>query len=132
MNYFPDTGKGIAALRVVNVNMKLMLFTNDAAEDPETELADLTEATFTGYSQKTLTDTQWTGPTIEGSRAVVLYDDEPQTWTNSGSSQTIYGAAILNEDADLLIWMDKFPSPVVVGTGLTIQYQPRMTTRNEE
>lgn len=136
MNYFPESGLkrllNQALGRIPNDEQPLLiLFTNNVTESAGLVPADLTEATFTGYAPVSLDPANWTSPVIDGVRAVSTYTALPQVWTNGGSSQTLYGAAILSEDETEIIWLEKFAAALVLSGGLTVGYLPRLTSKGE-
>jgi len=110
---------------------ELALFTNNPTFSQATVWADMTEATFTGYSRVTLTRATWTAATIISGRAVSTWDTVPVQWTCTGSPQTIYGAAILEPVSNKVRKAEKFASPVVQAVGGILQFLPRWTYTTE-
>jgi hypothetical protein len=85
---------------------------------PTSVLGDFTEATFTGYSAKTLTATQ-TGTTwsaFTGTPATSQYNAAtPQSWTNSGGSpQTILGYYYVGATSGSYYGGEAYATPQVI------------------
>jgi hypothetical protein len=96
----PDVGEVLALKRLTyqNVaNLTLKLFKTNVSPAESDTNATYTIADFTGYSDVTLTDTQsgstWAVPTTSSGTSSTTYAQ--QSWTLSGTSQTIYGYNIL-------------------------------------
>jgi hypothetical protein len=92
---------------------------------PASIVGDFTEATFTGYSSKTLTGTvsgtTWSTPT--GTPATSQYNSaSPQSWTATGSFQTILGYYYVGATSGTFYGAQSFASAVVQSSG-----QPGMT-----
>lgn len=106
----------------------LLMMWVDAAYSPApaSVYADLTEATFTGYSRRTLAHATWQAPTIvSGTYAQSLYDTTPLSWTNSGvTSETVYGYAVITPTASKILWLQKFDTPVLMVPGGTVVFTP--------
>jgi len=106
---------------------ELMLFINNATLTQATVFADLSEATFGGYSRVTLTRASWTSPTIIADKAVSTYTTTPTTWTVSSGSETVYGYAIITATSSVIRYVEKFASPVAVVAGGILGVLPRVT-----
>lgn len=105
----------------------LILFKNNATLTQASVYADLTLATFGGYSAVTLTRGSWVTPTIVSGVAVSTYTTTPQIWTVSSGSETIYGYAIVTASSPKIIYVEKFSSPVAVAAGGILGVLPRVT-----
>jgi hypothetical protein len=105
----------------------LVLFSNNLTPDQATVYADMTLASFGGYSPVTLGPTTWTSPTIVSGKAVSTYDVTPQTWTVSSGSGTIYGAAIVTPTSPIIIAIERFAYPIALTVGGVLGYLPRIT-----
>lgn len=106
---------------------ELILWTNDITPDQDTEYGDLTEATFTGYSSVTVTREDWTAAVIDSDVAVSTWGETPTTWTNTGSEQTVYGYAMVTATSPVIRLIERFASPVVMGTNGILGLLPRVT-----
>lgn len=115
------------------LNWVLILWANNLVPDADTELLDLVPASFSGYSDVELSRGGWTPPALVGDKSVVTYGTEPTIWYVTGSYQTIYGYAIYDPAAEVLLIVERFPSPVIL-TALTtrIGVLPRVTLATEE
>lgn len=106
---------------------ELILFVNDITPDQDTEYADLTEATFTGYSSVTVTRGDWTAAEIADDVAVSTWGTSATTWTNTGSEQTVYGYAMVTATSPVIRLIERFASPVVLATNGILGLLPRVT-----
>lgn len=103
---------------------QLMLFQNNLTPTQTTVFSDLVEATFSGYSRVTVTRATWTSPTIVADKAVSTWGTTGTTWTNAGSTQTIYGYALITASSPVIRVIERFASPVVMATGGIISVLP--------
>jgi hypothetical protein len=83
---------------------KLKLFSNNLVPTKTTVLGDLTEVTTAGYSDITLTGSNWTISNIDGDN-VAQY---PIQTFNITSSVNVYGYYITNYTGTDLIWVERF------------------------
>jgi hypothetical protein len=91
----------------------LRLFTNNLTPGKSTTIANINEATATGYSPITLTGTSWTVTSSAGTNSAV-YNQQTFTFT-TGSS--VYGYYITTIAGDLL-WLERFSvAPFVLPSG---------------
>ena len=110
-------------------NTHLHLYKTDVTPTASSTVASFTEADFTGYSVKTLTGANWNDATTVSGKATATYAD--QSWTNSGSSQTVYGYFITDDTDDTLLWAEKFDSARVLGTSDVVNITPMITLNSE-
>lgn len=88
---------------------ELLLWTNDIAVDEATVLADLVEATFTGYSRQTLDRDQWQAPVLTGNCAQSSWDTVPIEWfVGAALGETLYGYAMVDTTAGVLRFVQRF------------------------
>jgi len=92
-----------------------------------TVLGNLTVATFTGYSIQNTAS--WTTPSPDSNSP----PDEVSTanvisWTNSGSSQVIYGWYYYGYDDSVLLGGGLFDATITMTTGLTLSLTPTLQT----
>jgi hypothetical protein len=110
---------------------QLMLFVNDLTPDATTILADLTEATWPGYSRVTLDRGTWTTPTVLAGCATSTYGTVPQTWYVGvlSSPVTNYGAAFVDASSSVLRWVQRFDDADIapITTGGRFLYLPQYT-----
>jgi len=111
-------------------NYTLKLFASahvPAAGDVEATL-DAIEASFTGYTAKTLLPGSWGAPAVVGGIASSTYSGAPQTWTNGGAApQTIYGYYVVGATSGTLFWEEAFSTPRTLNQGDTLNLTPVFT-----
>lgn len=105
----------------------LILFSNNLTPNQATVYADLTLATFGGFSPVTLTRGTWTSPSIVSDEAVSTYDVTPIVWIVTSGPQTIYGYAMVTPSSPVIRAIERFTTPVVVNTGGVLALLPRYT-----
>ena len=127
----PNCGEiKIAAWALDSQDLTLKLYTNDYSPVATTTTANFTEATFTGYSAKTLSKTSWNTPTTDANgKALIVYSDA-QSWT-AGSTQTIYGYYVVSANDNTLIWAEKFGVARSIASGDTLTITPQITCSSE-
>lgn len=112
----PDEGIGaqlgyiLSATITGVVDWQLILFTNDITVDASTVYADLTEATWAGYTRRTLARAMWTAPTVSDGCATSTYTTSPQVYSvGTVDPDTInYGAAYYDPGGGVLRWCQRF------------------------
>lgn len=120
----------LGVLKAEDTLFKGKLFKNDVTPTVATILANLTVADFSGYANATLA---WGTPFINGSDKGEI-DATQLTWTHNGggTSNTIYGFYVVNAAETILIYAERFPAPILMGTsGAEIKYTPRFTCVTE-
>lgn len=130
--YVPNAGEIKAlewALKSAGTDMKLKIFQNDVALSPTMTAADLTEATFTGYTARTLTRATWGAAFTNGDGKAQINYGTDQVYTFA-SSQTIYGH-YFTDDADNLIAVEKYSLARAQVSGNEFTIQPRLTFTTE-
>lgn len=117
---------------ILATNYTLRLFANDvtaglnAAQIEALTVSSFTEATFTGYSAKTLTGGSWT--TTAGAPCVGVYAQQQFTSTADQAAQTVYGYYVTRTSGGALDWFEYFTAPVVVEfLNDAIRVTPRIT-----
>jgi hypothetical protein len=108
--------------------VKLKLFSNNYTPVATSAVGDFTEATFTGYTEKTLDRDTWNAPSSSGGKGTITYPE--QTWT-AGSSQTIYGYYITNNAEDEVLWAEKFASARALASSDVLNLTVRLTLNAE-
>lgn len=138
MLLIPDEGAVILLAKMLKDQLStdesytLKLYQNNYTPVVGSTASSFTEATFGGYSPKTLTRAAWQTPTIVGGVASSTYGSTPQTWTLSSSPQTIYGYYILGAVSLKVLWAERFAvsRALTLGDALdltpvfTLTYQP--------
>jgi hypothetical protein len=109
-------------------NWTLKLYKTDVTPAEGDTAASYTEADFTGYSAKTLTRSvsggTWSTPSTSSGTTSSSY--AAQTFTSSGSSQTIYGWYIVGATSGTLICAEKFATARTLVSPDTITVTPRV------
>jgi len=118
-------------------NWTLKLYSSNTTPAETDTAATYTEATFTGYSAKTLTRTlsgsTWSTPATnstntvnsEAADAKSSYGASAQSWSAT-SAQTIYGYFIVGATSTKLIAAEKFGSSIGLVNPSTLTLQPVM------
>jgi hypothetical protein len=114
------------ALKSAGGALKLKLFQNNVTLSPTTVAADLTEATFSGYTARTLARASWNAPSTNGDGKAEIRYSADQTY-DFASNQSIWGY-YLTDSSDVLLAAEKFAAvrnqisgdQYVVQLGLTL------------
>ncbi len=110
-------------------NLVLKIYSNDYTPVATSIASNFTEATFTGYSSKTLTRSSWSDAITDAAgKASMSYAE--QSWSVS-SSQTVYGYYVVGATSGVLIWAERFDGPRPLNNGDTIRIVPKITCRSE-
>ena len=131
----PDEGEVEIAKRALyanagSENLTLKLYTAlSPALSESTIAADFTEATFTGYSAKTLTSSQsgatWAVPTTSEGITSSTYGTN-QSWTAS-SSQTVLGYYIVGATSNKVYYAEAFAAGKALSSGDIITITVKIT-----
>jgi hypothetical protein len=119
-----DQGEGHFLTLILGVDYHLKLFTNDVENgltEPYKEAlyqGDFTEATFTGYSAKTLTGGSWTIDT-NLDPASGVYAMQTFTSTADQTPEDVYGYYVTRASDGALEWYEYFSASAAPST---IQY----------
>lgn len=113
------------------LDWQLILWANNIVPTQATVLADLALATFTGYSNVSLTRGTWSAPIMVGDKSQTTYGTTPQLWTATAAFQTIYGYAIYDPTPDFLLIVERFALPVNLALFPFIGVMPRVTLTTE-
>ena len=124
----PNQGEQLMLQLVLNQTLKLKLFKNNVTPGETDTEATYTEATFTGYAEKSLTYGHW-GFT-PGGPTVGLYDTA-QDFTSSAdqTAEPIYGYYVVQASDGKLLWAERFSDAPnnVTNNGDIIRITPRIT-----
>jgi hypothetical protein len=102
----------------------MILFTNDHTPAVDDVLADYTEATFSGYTQKVLTGSSWGVTSADPS--VASYAQQEFVSDDDQTPETQYGYAVFLAD-DTFVGAERFASPQVIQNDLDqIAVTPRI------
>ncbi len=123
----PDVGEVELLKRLLYANAgsengTLKLYSTNVTPSESDTAGSYTEATFTGYSSKTLTSTQsggtWAVPTTSTGTTSSTYGTT-LTWSPT-SSQTIYGYYVVGATSTVLWWAELFASSKNLSNGDTL------------
>jgi hypothetical protein len=120
----PNQGEGILLSNTLKGGLEgdpawdIGLYKNDYTPVQGSVNSDFTEADFTGYARQGIDPSLWTSPTIISNRASMTANSgDPYEFTNTGSSQTIYGYFIFDTTSSLIIAAEKFGTSRTLATG---------------
>ncbi len=120
----------ISAMISASLVGTLKLFKNDHTPAVTDSASDYTEADFSGYGGSETPS--WGTPFVNGANKGQV-DADPIVYTHSGggTSNTVYGAYVLDGSANL-IYADRFPAPFLMAVGGdTFSYAPSFTCVSE-
>lgn len=128
---FPLQGEQYVLEKLTNENITLHLYVNDVtgglteAQIRALDETDFTEATFTGYAAKTLTGGSWT---VDATTNPAHADYAAQTWTNTGSVETVHGYWLERVSDGKLLAFEPVPGfTIAIATSDSITITPRIT-----
>lgn len=106
---------------------KAILFTNPITPSGTTVLADLTEATFTGYAAVATGTWKPSGIDPDGNLSVQAPTLQFMA-TDTDVQETVYGAAITNTGKTELFAVEVFDQPIPMGVNLLnkVDFDPRV------
>jgi hypothetical protein len=105
----------------------LSLFVNDLVPDQGTVLADMTAASFGGFSERNLTRSGWTVPVIVSDEGVSTWGITPIVWNATTSSEVLYGWFAYQFATMRLMVAERFDVPRPVSAGDVVSLLPRFT-----
>lgn len=111
---------------LTNQATHLHLYKSNTTPATSSTHTTFTEADFTGYASVTLSAGSWNASTLVSTKQTATYGSA-QTFTNTGSSQTIYGYYITNTANDKLIGAELFSSSITLATGGSVNVTPTIT-----
>lgn len=135
----PDEGLSRECYRILTnpdtefQQWQLLLWVNNFIPTGAVTLADLVEASFTGYSRRALQWDGWSVPAVAGGLATSTQPTS-QTWTNGNPGDvTVYGCAYFDPTYNVLRFVQRFDPPdiVAVNPGGTITVTPAFTYRSQ-
>lgn len=124
----PNVGEGRMLKAILNhtapENLLLKLFSNNITPAETDTAVTFTEATFTGYSAKTLTGASWT--ITEGAPSYGQYAQQSFDSTAGAQNQSIYGYFVVQATSGILMWAERFTDGpyTIVNNGDSIKVTP--------
>jgi len=130
----PDTGEVIALQYLVNKvatpeNLVLKLFQNNITPAEGDVAATYTVATFTGYSNITLTGASWTVTAGATGPSTASYAQQTFTSSANQATQQVYGYYLIRVSSLDLVYAERFsdgPYPIT-NNGDAIKITPTIT-----
>lgn len=126
MLHWYTTGSGPSGSRTI------MLFQNNYTPGPPSVLANLTPATFPGYSPYTFSSAYGSpvddGTYIKANAPLALF----ACTSTPGAAQTIYGYGVVQNGTDLL-WAQRFASSTTIsasGQAIVVEHQDRVLSQS--
>lgn len=114
---------------------ELMLWTNDYEPSTASVLSDLVEATFLGYSRRTLSRDGWTTPSVDVGCCSSTWGIEPQRYTvEQARGETVYGLAYVDVSSGVLRWIQRFEDADInpLQDAQVLQFLPLYTLTSSE
>ena len=127
----PNVGEGNMLEIVVNKtaaeDLVLRLFTSNTTPADTDTTATYTQASFTGYTAKTLAGSSWT--VTPGDPSEASYAQQTFTSSASQTAQTVYGYYVIQSSSTELMWSERFTDGpyVVTNNGDEIRVTPKLT-----
>jgi hypothetical protein len=120
------------ALLVTPEPLELRLFVNDVLPIRGTTLATYTEATFPGYSRRTIEAADWSllpiGPDHIARAALTA---GPFAYTPGLTDEVVYGVYLVNLSGSFVQFQRRFDVPLVPVSGVQFRVSPVVTARSE-
>ena len=130
----PNVGEGNMLEMIVNKtapeNLILKLFTSNTTPADTDTASTYTEASFTGYTAKTLTGASWTVTT--GAPSEASFAQQSFTSSASQTAQTVYGYYVIQTTSTELMWSERFTDGpyTVTNNGEEIRVTPKLTLQD--
>lgn len=126
----PNEGKILALERwlapdvVTGEDWNVKLYSNNYTPVDASTASDFTEATFTGYAQVAVTESDWSGATITSNVAYSTSSLSPLYSCTGGGGQTIYGWYAVGATSGKVLAAEKFATAIVLVSGASIELDP--------
>lgn len=111
--------------------MRLKLFRNDWTPNRESRLVDALEANYSGYAPKDLFRSVWTPAVTVDGRGQTTYGTTFLEFLALAGSQTVYGYYVTDMDVNVLLWVERFATPITVTPVSAVVMLPVMRLRSE-
>lgn len=112
-------------------DLEARLFVNDVEVDVDTVLADLEEASFTGYFRQQLASAMWTPAVTVAGRAESIYGTTPLQWIVASIGETVYGVYLVHMATNALLAAETLATPRVLDTPGTLGLILTLTGRDD-
>lgn len=103
------------------------LYTNDFTPDRSSSFADFTEATFSGYVEKTLVRSAWNPAAIAGHTGRILLAGTTLEWTPLVGGEVLYGVYVIGAVSLSLYAARRFSVPRLVVAAQPFRVAPVFT-----
>jgi hypothetical protein len=120
--------KMVQAALSTDENYIMKLFNNNHAPASGDSSSNYTETGFVGYTAHTLTRSGWVTPTIVSGAAQSTYTT--QTWTCSGTGDTLYGYYVLGATSGKVLWAEAFASARTLANGDQLNINPQISLQS--
>jgi len=111
-----------------NEVLHVHLFTNDLDPDEDTNLEEFTELVASGYEVKDVTRAGWSEPVMVDDLAVVQQPSvAPWRWENPGTTRTVFGYYVTDEDDSEWIWAERWEEDQEVTVNQALEYALKFT-----
>lgn len=110
---------------------QIFLWANNVVPDQATVAADITPASFTGYSPVNITRSTWVASVVSANHGVTTYGSTPILWTATGGFQIIYGYGIYEPVSNKLLLIERFATSINLAATPIIGVLPRTTDTTE-
>jgi hypothetical protein len=127
----PNGGEVLALSYMVNKaapeNLVLCLYQSNTTPAESDVIGTYTEATFTGYSNVTLTGASWT--VVAGAPSTASYAQQTFTSSAGSQNQSIYGYYLKRVSTGDLVYAERFSDGpyVIVNNGDAVKVTPQIT-----
>lgn len=111
--------------------LQLRVYANDYTPTRDVTLADLTEATFSGYVPTALDPSLWSAPETLDGAAASWWDGGVVLFTPSAGVVICYGMYVTNAAGDVLIWAGRFSAPQTVTPSAPCVVQAAVELRSQ-
>lgn len=120
----PNEGEQEMLQRILDVDVKLKLFTNDKTPEEIDVLGDYTEATAAGYAEKILASASWSH-SLDAGDALAEYAEQDFVFT---AGETVYGYFVTDNAGTKILWVERFTDApyVIPAGGGTIKITPKI------
>lgn len=110
-------------------DITLHVFSSNSTLDENTDESSLTEASFSGYSPKTLLRSNFNDATSDGTSAYITYPQ--QTW-DASSTENCFGVYYMTDSTSPeFIGAERFPETAALVNSAQLQWVPRIELKSQ-